>query len=255
MPAPTPPNYSARFQDSTAVAAYESKEYGAGSYASCIWSQQWPVVEKIVTDFRGGRSGPVRLLDFACGTGRVISNLEALVDSADGVDISPNMVAVAQGKCRRASLRVGDILTEPELLEGKFDLITAFRFLLNVEPSVRRQVLEKLRGVLRAPDGLLIVNVHGNSRSLRHPAIVWRRRRERTQPTGAMLNEMSPPETKALLADCGFQIVQQFGFGILPPTIYRTPLRGLAKWTDGSLAGENCLRNLSIDMMLVCRPV
>ena len=249
-----PNRYSERFQDSAAVADYESKEYGAGSYSSRIWQMQRPVVEKIIADFRTKQTGAVRLLDFACGTGRVIATLEPLVDAAEGVDISPNMVAVAREKCRRASLRVGDILTQPELLSGKFDVITAFRFLLNVEPEVRRGVLKKLRGVLRAPDGLLIVNVHGNSRSLRHPAIVWRRRRERSEKTGAMLNEMSPSETKQLLADSGFQIVRQFGFGMLPPTFYRTPLRGLVEVVDRSLAGENWLSNLSIDLMFVCRP-
>ena len=254
MSATMPNRYSERFQDSAAVADYESKEYGAGSYSSRIWEMQRPVVEKIIANYRAGQKNPVRLLDFACGTGRVIATLEPLVEAAEGIDISPNMVAVAREKCRRASLRVGDILTQPELLSGTFDVITAFRFLLNVEPEVRRCVLKKLREVLRAPDGLLIVNVHGNSRSLRHPAIIWRRRRERSQPTGAMLNEMSPAETKQLLADCGFQIVRQFGFGMLPPTFYRTPLRGLVEVVDRSLAGENWLSNLSIDLMFVCRP-
>ena len=255
MPATMPNRYSERFQDTAAVADYESKEYGAGSYSSRIWQMQRPVVEKIIVDFRGGQAGPVRLLDFACGTGRVISTLESLVDAAEGIDISPNMVTVARKKCRRANLHVGDILTQPELLQGKFDVITAFRFLLNVEPEVRRCVLEKLREVLRAPDGLLIVNVHGNSRSLRHPAIVWRRRRERAEKTGAMLNEMSPTETKQLLADCGFRIVRQFGFGMLPPTFYRTPLRSAAAAADGALAGENGWKNYSIDLLFVCRPV
>ena len=70
-----------------------------------------------------------------------------------------------------------------------------------------------------------------------------------------MLNEMSPAETRQLLADCGFQIVRQFGFGMLPPTFYRTPLRGLVEVVDRSLAGENILSNLSIDLMFVCRPL
>ncbi|MEY4916651.1 MAG: hypothetical protein RL616_564 [Verrucomicrobiota bacterium] len=247
-------SYSERFQDSASVSDYESKEYGAGSYSTFIWNQQRPVVEKIIADFRRSQSAPVRLLDFACGTGRVISALEPLVDTAEGIDISENMVAVARGKCRTAQLKVGDILSQPELLHSKFDIITSFRFLLNVEPELRLRVLKKLRGVLREPDGLLVVNVHGNSRSLRHPAIVWRRWRERSNKSGAMLNEMSPGETRDLLRESGFQIVRQFGFGMLPPTFYRTPLRGLVEVMDRSLAGENILSNLSIDMMYVCRP-
>ena len=73
------------------------------------------------------------------------------------------------------SLLVGDILARPELLQNNYDLISCFRFLLNVEPEMRSRVLQRLREALRAPDGRLLVNIHGNSRSLRHPAIVWRR--------------------------------------------------------------------------------
>jgi SAM-dependent methyltransferase len=236
------------------VAAYDAGEYGVGSYSSFIWDLQRPVLEKIVADFRQTRTGPVRLLDFACGTGRVVSCLETLVDTAEGIDVSENMVAAARQKCRSARLQVGDILAQPELLAEPYDLITSFRFLLNVEPEMRLRILRRLREVLRPPHGRLIVNVHGNSRSLRHPAVVWRRRRERMKKSDAMLNELSPVAAKKLLCECGFDVVQQFGFGMLPPTLYRTPLRGAVAAVDKFLAGENCWRDCSIDMLFVCRP-
>lgn len=247
-------SYSSRFQSQADVEAYESKEYGAASYATQVWQWQRPVLERIIRDFQGGRKAPARLLDFACGTGRVLACVESLVEAAEGVDLSENMVALARAKCRHARLQVGDILSQPDLLQKTYDVITAFRFLLNVEPALRRRVLLKLREVAREPDGLLIINVHGNSRSLRHPAIVWRRWREASQPTGAMLNEMSPVETKTLLAASGFEIVRQFGFGLLPPTLYRTPLRRPAAVLDRLFAGDNLWRNCSIDLMFVCRP-
>jgi SAM-dependent methyltransferase len=246
-------NYSARFQEKSAAAEYDAKEYGAGSYSSCIWDMQRPVLEKIVADFRRTQPGPVRLLDFACGTGRVVASLEPLVDTAEGVDISENMVEVARGKCPQVKLQAGDILSQPEMLQPQYDVITCFRFLLNVEPELRGRVLKRLREVLR-PDGLLLVNVHGNSHSLRHPAILWRRWRERTQKTNAMLNEMSPAETEKLLRASGFQVVRRFGFGMLPPTIYRTPLRKLAVAVDESVAGESWLKAWAIDTLFVCRP-
>ncbi len=146
-------------------------------------------------------------------------------------------------------------MAQPELLQKPFDVITSFRFLLNAELGLRRRILRRLREVLRGTDGLLVVNVHGNSRSLRHPAIVWRRWRERTRKTGVMLNEMSPVETNRLLHESGFQIVRQFGFGMLPPTLYRTPLRSAAGAVDKFLAGENCLSRCSIDMMYLCHPL
>jgi len=247
-------NYSDRFRLKDAVEFYESGEYGSGSYATAIWQLQQPVLERILKDFRQQRTEPVRLLDFACGTGRVLAGLESLVDSAEGIDVSENMVAVARSKCVKARLLVGDILTNPDLLQKRYDVISCFRFLLNAEPEMRSRVLHRLREVLRAPDGRLLVNVHGNSRSLRHPAIIWRRRRERTEKSDAMLNEMSPAETKSLLRHNAFQVVRQFGFGMLPPTLYRTPLRSVAAALDRLLAGDHRWNDWSIDMLFVCRP-
>lgn len=247
-------SYSDRFQQKTAVDDYESQEYAAQSYASRIWQLQRPVLERILTDYRRERAAPLRLLDFACGTGRVLACLEPLVAEANGIDISESMVAVARTKCAKAQLQVGDILAHPELLQPGYDVISCFRFILNVEPEMRERVLARLRRVLRQPDGLLLVNVHGNSHSLRHPAILWRRWREQAAKTDAMRNEMSPAEVKMLLHQSGFKIVRQFGFGVLPPTLYRTPLRRLAAAVDQSLAGDNWLRNASIDMLFVCQP-
>jgi SAM-dependent methyltransferase len=251
---PTTTNYSSRFQNQAAVEAYEAGEYGPGSYAATVWQWQRPVVEQTLKDFRSAEPGPIRLLDFACGTGRVLACLEPLVDRADGIDISENMVAVARGRCRLARLQVGDLLSQPELLAGEYDVISCFRFLLNAEPDLRRRVLARLRQALRAPGGRLLVNVHGNTHSLRHPAIVWRRWRERARPTGEMLNELSRREARQLLAESGFEIVRQHGFGMLPPTLHRTPLGPLAGALDRSLSGEHWWNNWSIDMLFICRP-
>jgi SAM-dependent methyltransferase len=246
--------YADRFRQEDAVEFYDSKEYGSGSYSTAIWQLQRPVIERILKDFRRDRTEPVRLLDFACGTGRVLACLEPLVDSAEGIDVSENMVAVARTKCDKARLLVGDILASPELLQNNYDVISCFRFLLNVEPEMRGRILRRLRKVLCAPDGRLLVNVHGNSHSLRHPAIVWRRRRERAEKSGAMLNEMAPAEANNLLRESGFQVVRQYGFGMLPPTFYRTPLRRAAAVLDQLLAGDHWWTGWSIDMLFVCRP-
>ena len=252
---PPTTSYANRFQASDDVASYDLKEYGVGSYSSQIWELQRPLLTKIVQQHQTDVHHPLRLLDFACGTGRVLAKLEPEVAVADGIDISPEMVAVARTKCTKARLQVGDIVTQPELLQTDYDVITAFRFLLNVEPEIRRRALRRLREVIRVPHGLLVVNVHGNSRSLRHPAIVWRRWRDRAHKTDAMLNEMPPDETRRLLRECGFQVVRQFGFGMLPPTLYRTPLRHFAFAVDKTLAGDRWCNDWAIDMLFVCRPV
>jgi SAM-dependent methyltransferase len=247
-------SYSSRFLEPAAAAAYDREEYGTGSYASHTWQWQQPVLEELVREVRRRRNGPARLLDFACGTGRVLGCVEPLVEVAEGVDISETMAAVARTKCPKAKVKVGDILSQPELLAESYDMVTAFRFLLNVEPALRRRILGRLRQVVREPEGVLVANIHGNSRSLRHPAILWRRWRERSRPAGTMLNEMSPAETRTLLRECGFRVVRQFGFGMLPPTLYRTPLRGPAAAVDKLLAGDKPWRNCSIDLLFVCEP-
>jgi hypothetical protein len=133
-------------------------------------------------------------------------------------------------------------------------MISCFRFVLNAESDVRLRVLRRLRQLLREPDGLLLMNVHGNARSLRHPAILWRRWRECPAAAPVMLNEMRPREMRDLLRAGGFRVARQFGFGMLPPTVYRTPLRRLAGLVDRTLAGDNWWRNEAIDLLFVCRP-
>lgn len=248
-------SYANRFQAREDVASYDLNEYGAGSYSSRIWELQRPLLAEILRQHQEAVRHALTLLDFACGTGRVLASLESNVVSADGIDISPEMVAFAWTKCKKARLQVGDLLTQPKLLQQNYDVITAFRFLLNVEPAIRRQALRRLREVIHAPHGLLVVNVHGNSRSLRHPAILWRRGRERSHRTDAMLNEMSSGETRILLRECGFQVVRQFGFGILPPTLYRAPWPNFAFAVDKALAGGRWCKDWAIDLLFVCRPV
>lgn len=247
-------SYAERFQQKDAAEAYDSGEYSSGSYATAMWQLQQPVLKQILREFRRERTEPVRLLDFACGTGRVLACLEPLVDSAEGIDVSENMIRVARTKCPKARLLVGDILASQELLQKDYDLISCFRFLVNVEPEMRGRILRRLREVLRVPTGRLLVNVHGNSCSLRHPVIIWRRWRERTEKSGAMLNEMSPTETRSLLRESGFEVVRQFGFGMLPPTLYRTPLRRVVAAVDRALAGNHHWNDWSIDMLFVCGP-
>ena len=246
-------NYSERFQQKAAVESYEAREYAAASYSTRIWQLQRPILEKLLIDFRSAQT-PVRLLDFACGTGRVLSRVEQFADKADGIDISEQMVAVARTKCTKARLQVGNVLTNPELLGNDYNVITCFRLLLNLEPKMRAQILLELRKAIRQPDGLLLINVHGNSHSLRHPAIAWRRWRERSAKSDTMLNEMSPAETEKLLWENGFRVVRKIGFGLVPPVFYKTPLRGVAFAVDKFFAGADAWSKWSVDIVFVCSP-
>lgn len=144
-------SYSDRFQEKDAVEFYDAQEYGSGSYSTAIWQLQRPVIGRILKDFRRERTEPVRLLDFACGTGRVLASLEPLVDRAEGIDVSENMVAVARTKCVKARLLVGDILASPETAAK--ELRRHFLFPFSPERRTRSAepgVAALARGVARA---------------------------------------------------------------------------------------------------------
>jgi SAM-dependent methyltransferase len=249
--------YKDRFLTNEQVNVYEEQEYGWGSYSSFIWKIQQPLLRDILQHFCRRINRPIRLLDFACGTGRVTSFMEQFVADIVGVDISPAMVDVARKKTIKTKFVVGDILCDYSLLQPPYDVIITFRFLLNAEDDIRRKVLYRLRELI-AIDGLLILNVHGNLNSVRHPVIIWKRWRQSRGKINynmdIMLNEMSSSETKQLLSETGFEIIEQRGFGILPGLLYRTPLHFIASVIDRFAAGKNWSKNWSIDLVFVCRP-
>ncbi|ACZ42083.1 Methyltransferase type 12 [Thermobaculum terrenum ATCC BAA-798] len=240
--------YATRFQTEEAVKEYEQVEYSPNSYSAKIWSLQKPIVLRLIEDFASTRKES-RLLDFACGTGRILSTVEPLVSESVGLDISPSMIKIAASKCKRSELIVGDILQNPDLVDDQFDIITCFRFLLNAESQTRIDVLRVLRSKLVSRNGILVANVHGNSWSARHLALLYRK-----WVKGEIHNEMSPPEITRMFHAAGFKIVRYYGFGIIPPTLYRTPLAPMAFKVDSIARDIHILRSISVDLLYVCVP-
>ena len=245
--------YRERFTQPSEADSYDSGQYARDSHSSFLWELQQPSVRATLERHRA-RHHRLRLLDFACGTGRILSFVENLATESDGVDISPAMLERAQKRCRQSRLAAGDIVQDDSLAPGPYDAITAFRFLLNAEPAVRSAVLHALRRRL-APGGLLIANVHGNANSLRHFSLAYRRWESRGRgASDLMLAEMSPREAQALFAAAGFEVVEQIGFGILPALAHRSFLRPLARAVDRRLSARPSLRDLSVDLLFVCVP-
>jgi SAM-dependent methyltransferase len=100
-------------------------------------------------------------LSLCCGDGHVEQNLikYRICDAAEGVDISPEAIAVcrdaaAQLGCDRLSYRVADVERE-RLPERKYDLIVAWMALHHLRrlDHVLRQVARAL-----APDGIFIAS-------------------------------------------------------------------------------------------------
>lgn len=109
-------------------------------------------------------NGKPRLLDFACGTGRITQTISPLCSEVIGVDVSNTMLSEARAKCPLVNFIETDITKHDNDL-GMFDLITAFRFFGNAQQQLRTSVLESLHRLLK-PDGYLIINSHRNPRCL-----------------------------------------------------------------------------------------
>jgi SAM-dependent methyltransferase len=96
------------------------------------------------------------VLDFGCGTGLVTLRLQPLVRTIIGVDSSPGMLGVLDGKIRAQELKNVETryvdFDKGELIEGKFDLIVSSMTLHHVPDTAR---LFKQWHDLLLPGGLL----------------------------------------------------------------------------------------------------
>jgi SAM-dependent methyltransferase len=128
-----------------------------------------------------------------------------------GVDVSPDMLAIARDRCRRSRLIARDVTTSTEPLDVPVpvDVVTSFRFFLNAEPGLRRAALNWIHGMV-TPGGRLIANFHLNPNSLRGTYLRARLLRRRRMPM------LSPREITDLLGDAGFVIEDMQGYEYLP---------------------------------------
>lgn len=210
--------YSEKFREATAAAEYEGF-YIAGTADHAIWTHE----RKILTDLlaRHRKKWPAcDYLDFACGTGRVIEFMERRVTTSRGIDISPEMLRLAAPKLQRSELICSDI-TKSDAPEGKYDLITAFRFFLNAEPSLRVAVIKALAARLKNSESILVLTNHGNPVS--YKGALWPIHRTRQllfgpQPFG---NYLTHKQIKHLLDESGLHIVERFGCGIISPRLFK----------------------------------
>src|SRR6266568_5453904 len=247
----------ARVAEVAVPRSYRQSHLGADkawSYDEDLWDLRaakgldWLVEQQLLTDLlrNAAPPGARSAADFACGTGRILEFLSRYFPSPVGIDISPDMLALARARCPRARLVLGDVSTTPGLASGPFDLITAFRFFLNAEPPLRRAVLAWMRASLR-PRGLVVVNFHLNPFSLRG---IYLRLRMNPAETPAMMNAAG---ALRLFTDSGFRVRQILGYSYLPYRRDGRNLRGAAtrRAAETRLAGNGFLRPIAGSFLLV----
>jgi SAM-dependent methyltransferase len=204
-----------------------------------------------------------RYLDFACGTGRILAVFKELIRSKVGVDTSPGQLELAREKVPDAELVCGNVVTNPGLLNGRrFDLITSFRLLLNLEPENRVPILRALRAHL-APSGYLVVDNHMNRYSvlgvmalLAHK--VLRVPKKPLVPPGrrGIISTMSEGEMRRTLAAAGLQVDELHRLFVLPghksflllPTRWLVPLERFLSRVPG-------INRFSKNQIYVCRAI
>ena len=226
----------------------------ARAYDNDLWDPRaakaldWMLEQRLLADVLRSRVAPgaPSVADFACGTGRVLEFLSRHYDAPVGIDVSPDMLALARDRCPRATLVLGDVTATPALAPGPFDLITAFRFFLNAEPDLQSATLEWMRGALR-PSGFVVANFHLNPVSLRGTYLRLRMRSPTRPPM------MSLEKARRLFAAHGFIVHQTLGYGFLP---FRREGRELFAPTarralEAFLAGNDILRPVAGSFLVV----
>lgn len=100
--------------------------------------------------------GPV--VDLGCGPGHVSAYLAARGLPVAGLDLSPEMVAVAQERHSGISFTVGDMTQLPHA-SGALAGVVALYSVIHLEPGPREQAYREMARVL-APGGLLLIAFH-----------------------------------------------------------------------------------------------
>ncbi len=245
---PAPPGYRATHQSRDHAALYDRDFWSASSAKGLDWELEQRILDLIFDRHLIPR--PRRVLDFACGTGRVLHYLENRADETFGVDVSPEMLALARPRCTRSVLVEHDVtVSTPLQLTGTFDLVTAFRFFLNAESSLRHDALEWVRGALD-PDGHLVANFHLNPASLRGRYL---RARWRGRPRTPML---TPADVDELLAANGFARIARYGYEYLPYRRDGARLlgSGIRRSVEGALLDRPALARFAGAFIVVARP-
>ena len=245
-----------------APSSYRESHLGAAkarSYDEDLWDPRaakgldWLVEQRILAGILRsvGSSAPGSVADFACGTGRVLEFLDRYFPAPVGIDVSPDMLALARARCPRAKLILGDVTTMPSLAPGPFDIITAFRFFLNAESPLRSEVVAWMRDSLQ-PGGLVVANFHLNPASLRGMYLRLRMNPAERVPM------MGIADARRLFADNGFTVRQILGYSYLP---YRRDGRNLwgaaaRRTAEMSMAGSKIFQPVagSFVMMATLEP-
>ena len=247
-----PGSYREQFAEPAKVRRYDAVDIGEGSYSDLLWEIEQQQLTAVVEAMRRTHER-IELLDFATGTGRIIGFLDDQVDTATGIDVSAAMVEQAREKLRGARMICKDITAAGDEIEGKYDLITAFRFALNAEPSLCLAALKALAARLRGESSVLVFNNHGNPFS--HKLPLWPYHAVRRLGRGYISegNYLTNRRARKLAAAAGLTIDRVLGCGLLSAKSLRILGYNRAHALERALSRSRLLRPIAVNQMYVAR--
>lgn len=143
---------------------------------------------------RGAGGGPV--VDVGCGTGYVAAYLHEVGVDAFGIDLSPEMIAIARRDHPELRFEVGT-MTGLELADDSVAGIVAFWSVIHVPDHAMPGVCEEFRRVLR-PHGRVLIGFHVGDET-QHTSEGYTGR-----PIKVDTHHRQPSKVRGWLRDAGF---------------------------------------------------
>lgn len=225
------------------------------NYRAYIWHWEKKVMDQIFEKFS---KSDKQILDFACGTGRILTYLDTKSKDVTGVDISDSMLKVSTGNLPHMNIRKMDLTKNNLLLKEKksFDVITAFRFFLNAQDELRLEVLDALYPLLKN-DGIFILNNHGNATGIGvilGKIIVGVKNWFRKEEDKFVFKLLTERHLLKILDTKGFEVVDIYHRNVIPVMNEKTKfdLSNWEKWEDW-FSSKLFLRHFSRNVLYVCR--
>jgi len=138
----------------------ESYDSAAEAYAEHLATEltQKPLDRHLLNRFAEGTRGRGLVADVGCGPGHVTQYLQEQGVAMIGIDLSPEMIAVARRLNPGLSFQVGD-MRRLDLPDAALAGVVAFYSIVHFEPAELTAVMLELRRTL-APGGLALVSFH-----------------------------------------------------------------------------------------------
>lgn len=215
--------------------------YNNDYYDSRLWILEKEILEDIFQNYI--KNNIKYYLDFACGTGRILEVFEKKSIFSFGVDISKEMLKEGIKKFKKTTFLRIDITKNQLVFNKKFDVITAFRFFLRSEVSLRKNALLVINMLLKK-NGIFIFNIHAN----RNGIMYFFKKNKNT--TTLSLLEMSN-----LLKKYNFEIKKVYGLSFLPYIFSIYMSRKMWLFIERFLINLKLFTRLGGDLIILCQKI